>query len=137
MWVSILSVENFFEGGWQLNIDNRLPRPRFDFAYWAPPLTAYTFTECECVQTDQWTHLVAVVDVSANHVTLYVNATVGDQETRPSDIPAGDSTLYIGRWNRDGRLFSGDLDDIAIWNRALTAAEVAVLFSRSPTTPAP
>jgi hypothetical protein len=136
MWVSILSVENFFEGGWQLNIDNRLPRPRLDFAYWAPPLMAYAFTECECVGVDHWTHLVAVVDANTNRVTLYVDTTVGDQETRPSDIPAGDSTLYIGRWNRDGRLFSGDLDDIAIWNRALTAAEVAILFSRSPTAPA-
>lgn len=131
-WVSIVSMENFFEGGWQLNIDNRLPRPRFDFAYWAPPLNAYVFTECECVEVGRWIHLVAVVDVTANRVTLYVDATVGDQETRPSDIPAGDSTLYIGRWNMEGRLFSGDVDDIAIWSRALTAAEVTSLFTRSP-----
>jgi hypothetical protein len=132
MWVSILSAENYFNGGWQLNIDNRLRQPRFDFAYWAPPLSAYVFAECECVEVGRWIHLVAVVDVQANHVTLYVDGAVGDQETRPSDIPPGDSTLYMGRWNTSGRLLTGDLDDISIWSRALTSAEVAVLFAQSP-----
>ena len=132
LWVSILSMENYFDGGWQLNIDNRLPQPRFDFAYWAPPLSAYVFAECECVEVGRWIHLVAVVDVQANHVTLYVDGAVGDQETRPSDIPPGDSTLYMGRWNASGRLLSGDLDDITIWSRALTSAEVAVLLAQSP-----
>ena len=131
-WVSILSVENYFAGGWQLNIDNRLPQPRFDLAYWAPPLSAYVFAECECVAAGRWIHLAAVVDVEANRVTLYVDGAVGDQETRPSDIPPGDSTLYMGRWNMNGRLLSGDLDDITIWSRALTSAEIAVVFAQSP-----
>jgi hypothetical protein len=132
MWVSILSVENYLDGGWQLNIDNRRPQPRFDFAYWAPPLSAYVFATCECVAVGRWIHLAAVVDAEANRVTLYVDGAVGDQETRPSDIPPGDSTLYIGKWNTSGRLLSGDLDDITIWGRALTSAEIAILFAQSP-----
>lgn len=129
-WVSILSTETFVSGGWQLNIDNRLPRPRFDFAYWAPPLDGYLFVECECVEVDRWVHLAAVVDVDANRVTLYRNGSVGDQETRPADVPPGDSTLYFGRWNMDGRLLSGDLDDVALWNRALTSDEITALQAR-------
>jgi hypothetical protein len=126
-WVAILGNEDFGAGGWQLNIDNRLPRPRFDFAYWSPPLMGYLFVECECVEVDRWIHLAAVVDVDANRVTLYKDGAVGDEETRPSDISAGNSTLYLGRWNMSGRQLSGDLDDIAIWSRALTAEEVAAL----------
>jgi hypothetical protein len=129
-WVSILSTENFVSGGWQLNIDNRLPRPRFDFAYWAPPLDGYLFVECECVEVDRWIHVAAVVDVEANRVTLYRDGSVGDEETRPADVPAGDSTLYFGRWNMDGRLLSGDLDDVAVWNRSLTSDEVIALQGR-------
>jgi len=131
-WVSILSVENYFQGGWQLNIDNRLSQPRFDLAYWVPPLSAYLFVECECVDVGSWIHLAAVVDAEVNRVTLYVGGTIGDQQTRPSDIPPGDSTLYMGRWNANGRLLSGDLDDIAIWSRALTSDEIALLLSQSP-----
>lgn len=131
LWVAILGNENFGAGGWQLNIDNRLPRPRFDFAYWSSPLMGYLFVECECVEVDRWIHLAAVVDAEANRVTLYKDGAVGDQETRPSEIATGDSTLYFGRWNMSGRLLSGDLDDIAIWSRALTADEVAAL-AQSP-----
>jgi hypothetical protein len=126
-WVAILSTEDFLAGGWQLNIDNRSSQPRFDFAYWAAPLSDYLFVECESVQTDRWIHLAAVVDVQANQVTLYKDGAVGGQQTRPSDVVPGDSTLYFGRWNRDGRLLSGDLDDVAVWNRSLTASEIATL----------
>jgi len=132
MWIAIAGTEIFAAGGWQLNIDNRLPRPRFDFAYWSAPLMGYLFVECECVETARWIHLAAVVDVDANLVTLYKDGSIGDQETRPSDISTGDSTLYLGRWNMNGRLLSGDLDDLAIWNRALTANEIAALVAESP-----
>jgi hypothetical protein len=132
IWVAILSTENFAEGGWQLNIDNRLARPRFDFAYWAPPFMGYLFVECECVELDRWIHLAAVVDVARSRVTLYKDGSAGDEETRPSDIPPGDSTLYFGRWNMSERLLSGDLDEIAIWNRALTAEEVSALRDQPP-----
>jgi hypothetical protein len=131
-WVAIVGAENFFAGGWQLNIDNRLPVPRFDFAYWAPPLSAYVFAECDCIRIGRWIHLAAVVDVAANRVTLYVDGVVGDEETRPSDIPPGDSTLYFGRWNMNGRQLAADLDDIAIWNRALTGSEVMALVAQPP-----
>jgi hypothetical protein len=128
-WVAILSTEHFFDSGWQLNIDNRLPRPRLDFAYWSPPLMTPLFVECECIETDRWIHVAVVVDVQANRVTLYTDGTASDDETRPSDILPGDTTLYFGRWNMDDRLFSGDLDDVAIWNRALTRDEIAMLHA--------
>ena len=84
------------------------------------------------VETARWLHLAAIVDVDANLVTLYKDGSIGDQETRPSDVSMGDSTLYLGRWNMYGRLFSGDLDDVAIWNRALTANEIAALVAEAP-----
>lgn len=112
-------------------IDNRLARPRLDFAYWAP-LTGYLFVECECVELDRWIHLAAVVDVETNRVTLYEDGAIGDEETRPSDIAPGDSHCIFGRWNLDERLLSGDLDDAAIWNRRLTAAEIAAVRDQPP-----
>jgi len=32
----------------------------------------------------------------------------------------------------DGRLLNGDLDDIAIWSRALTPLEISALATQSP-----
>jgi Concanavalin A-like lectin/glucanases superfamily len=131
-FTEILSTENIGSAGWQINIDKRLAQPRFVFSYWAPPLMGYVGTECSCVETGAWIHLAAVVDVDANRLTLYVDGTVADQATRPSDILHGDSTLYFGRWNMGDRLFDGDLDDVAIWARALTPEEITALTRQSP-----
>jgi hypothetical protein len=131
-WTTILSTENIGSGGWEVNLDRQLTVPRFVFSYWAPPLTDYIGTECSCVETGAWIHLAAVVDVSADRLTLYRNGAVANQDIRPSNIPPGDSTLRFGRWNMSGRLFNGDLDDIAIWQRALVATEVAALATQSP-----
>jgi hypothetical protein len=131
-WVSILSTENFRDSGWQLNIVNVPPGPRFNLAYYSAALMSVVFVECDCVEVDRWIHLAAVVDADANRATVYGNGTVADQEARPSDIVPGDSTLYFGRWNDTGRLLSGDLDDIAIWNRALSASEITALQTESP-----
>src|SRR5262249_42464421 len=132
MWTAILSTENLASGGWSVNIDKVLAQPRFTFSYWAPPLMRYVGVECSCVTTGAWVHLVAVVDVDTNRITLFRDGNLVDQETRPSDILPGDSTLDFGRWNMGGRLLSGDLDDIAIWARALTSAEITALTVQSP-----
>ena len=131
-FTEILSTENIGAAGWQINIDKRLPQPRFVFSYWAPPLMGYVGTECSCVDAGVWTHLAATVDVATNRITLYRNGQVADQETRPSEIVPGDSTLHFGGWNMGDRLLSGDLDDIAIWQRALTPEEIAALTTQSP-----
>jgi hypothetical protein len=131
-WTAILSTENIASAGWTVNIDKRLAQPRFVFSYWAPPLTNYVGTECSCVETGGWLHWAAVVDVDGDRITLYRDGMVADQEIRPSDIVPGDSTLYFGRWNMDGRFLNGDLDDIAIWQRALTPEEISVLTTQPP-----
>jgi hypothetical protein len=131
-WTAILSTENVAAAGWSVNIDKRLAEPRFVFSYWSPPLAGYIGVECSCVDTGAWVHWVAVVDADTDRITLHRNGTVADQETRPSDIVPGDSTMYFGRWNMDGRFLHGDLDDIAVWHRALAAEEIRALTVQSP-----
>jgi hypothetical protein len=131
-WTTILSTENINSGGWEVNLDRQLAQPRFVFSYWAPPLTNYIGTECSCVETGAFHHLAAVVDANIDRILLYKDGAIVDQVRRPSDVPPGDSTLHFARWNMSGRLLNGDLDDVAIWQRALTAEEVASLTARSP-----
>ena len=131
-WTTILSTENIGSAGWEVNLDRQLAEPRYVFSYWAPPLMAYVGTECSCVGTGTWQHLTAVIDDSADRITLYIDGAVADQATRPSDVPPGDSTLHFGRWNMNSRFLNGDLDDIAIWQRALTADEVSAVSGQSP-----
>jgi hypothetical protein len=42
----------------------------------------------------------------------------------------------LGTWSQGGRYFVGDLDDIVIYQRALTAAEVVSLYTQpAPSVP--
>jgi hypothetical protein len=124
---TVMTTENFKSNGWELNVESE-----FVFSYWSPTLGDYLHTECPCVETNTWLHLAAVVDNGTNHVTLYVNGAAVDQQAKLSDIVPGDTTLYFGRWNMEGRFLSGDLDDIAIWGRALAASEIVALSSEPP-----
>jgi hypothetical protein len=132
LFTEILSTENLRSAGWQINVDKWLAQPRYVFSYWSPPLMGYIGVACSCVQTGVWVHLAATVDTNTNLISLYLNGALTDRQTRPSDIIAGDSTLYFGRWNMDGRLLNGDLDDVAIWGRALGPDEISALATQSP-----
>ncbi len=149
---TILSTELACRGGWELQFDNFHSPNKFAAAYWVGAMDgcvpsgdgstssgdgstasgAYTIDPCQCVVANQWIHLVAVFDDDAKQFTLYDNGAVVDSMTMPGAIQTGDGTLYIGKWSGDKRPLAGDLDDFAIWSRALTAGEVAILSQQPP-----
>ncbi|MGW5714908.1 MGH1-like glycoside hydrolase domain-containing protein [Amycolatopsis sp. NPDC003865] len=79
-------------------------------------------------ETGRWYHLVGVHDADAGTYVLYVD---GVAQARTWTQPAGDAApgpLAIGRAVSGGRhsdFWPGSVDDVVVWNRALTAAEVA------------
>jgi hypothetical protein len=82
--------------------------------------------------TGRWYHLVGVHDANAGTYTLYVDgarqATVWHQAT--GDLAPG--RLAVGRAFSGGRnadFWPGTIDEVHVWNRALTAAEVAQLHA--------
>jgi hypothetical protein len=142
-YVTLISTEIAVTGGWEMNV--RFPgsaqdQPiwRYNFAYPNPadagPWWYYQWAEAYTVDVGVWTHLVGVVDTSATKVLLYKNGvlTWDANQERPitSTILSGSVALYMGRWSGVGRYFVGDLDDIVIYSRALTADEVALLYKQ-------
>ena len=86
--------------------------------------------ESESVITDgQWHHVGLVYDFVALHRHLYVD---GVEVTVDSDYVAGvpsDGGLYIGTGNamEPGTFWSGLIDDVRIYNRALSPEQIAAL----------
>jgi hypothetical protein len=135
-WVTIVSTENVFAGGWQLHVDNRPGYDRFDAAYWAgSTVNDYVVASCKCIDVGQWIHLTAVFDGLAGELTFYRDDVVIDRRGMPMPILPGDPTLYIGRWNMDGRFLTATIDDFAIWSRALDRGEIAILSRQPPPDP--
>jgi len=67
-----------------------------------------------------WKHLV--LTRSANDWELYVDGTLYTTASNANSIPEGQ--LFLGGGSADGRYHFGQIDDVRIYNRALTEEEV-------------
>jgi hypothetical protein len=83
----------------------------------------------------QWMLLVATIDTRTGVVTHYYNGiAVGSTKTGPT-IPVSLGAAEIGRWNSlketefpSGRDLRGRVDELAIFSRTLTAAEIQAMY---------
>lgn len=83
--------------------------------------------------TDEWTHIVMVFDGSAtgnsNRLKAYIQGqsiTLTYDGTIPSNSGASTCNSWIG--GRISTKFSGDIDQVRIFNKAISAAEVSKLY---------
>ncbi len=89
-------------------------------------------TASQNLTANTWTHAVVVFQPSANTVDIYQNGVRVTHDT--AFITAPDQTTgqtwNIGSWGGTpvANFFNGSLDDIRIYNRALSAAEVTALY---------
>jgi hypothetical protein len=74
------------------------------------------------VPANTWTHLATTYDGAT--LRLYVNGTQVGSKAQTGSIPASTGALRIGGNAIWGEWFAGTVDDVRIYNRALTAAEI-------------
>jgi hypothetical protein len=81
------------------------------------------------VTSGQWHHVGLVYDMDKLHRLLYVDGVTVAEDTTFVAGMLSDGGLYIGA-SKDldaGTFFSGLIDDVRIYNQALTAEEIAAL----------
>jgi hypothetical protein len=83
------------------------------------------------VKSNQWTHIAFTYDNTAT-IRVYVNGTL-DQTNKQSvytNLNNSTSIVTIGSRNFAAfeNMFSGNIEDVAVFNRAITASEVDWLF---------
>ena len=113
--------------GFMLAVDNGTKA-----GFWIAPTsstlesTQYSFT----INTSQWYHLVGVY-VPSTSLTLYLDGVQVSQNT--TSIPASQynasNTLKIGSRGDTTYFFDGNIDEVAIWNSALTATHVGEIYN--------
>ncbi len=94
-----------------------------DFVQMTSPLTVGT-----------WNYVVFTLDDVADTRKMYVNGTLVATGSYTSSIPYDGNPVLIGAAIENGSLafpLNGDLDDVVIFNRAITAGEVSTLFNNS------
>ena len=90
------------------------------------------------INDGKWHHFVAVTDATtaAFGSALYIDGVIHGVNTNKAVLAAGTSNLFIGE-NPEAlnRQWTGEIDDIALWNRVLTAAEITTLYNGGAGTP--
>jgi len=132
---TVISTELMQEGGWQFQTRSRSSEIYWTFAYWIGPGLNWAHHECVCLELGRWSHATVVVDGPNNRLTFYVDGKPANSDLLPAPIRPGSSSLYMGKWMGAGRPFSGSIDDVAIYHRALSPAEVTELDMRPPPRP--
>jgi hypothetical protein len=76
-----------------------------------------------------WVHLVLVRDPAAGRWNLYANGVAVDSAVFDSVAAAGRLGVGGHYGSAGSTMQGGQIDELAIWSRALTAAEVGTLYS--------
>ncbi len=78
-----------------------------------------------------WYYLVGVYDASSNQIKLYVNGSLVSTQTVPAAWKAtGETVIGRGKWNGAAAdSWAGNIDDVQLYDRALSAQEVAALYA--------
>jgi len=87
---------------------------------------------------NEWTHLVMTWE-SGDKMRMYVNggAPFESAGNVGSSIYLWNDVLGFGAWSGKDRYFDGGLDEVAIWNRQLSAGEAATLYNNGHGTSIP
>jgi len=83
---------------------------------------------------NQWHMIVATLDTASHNRALYWDGKLvahdggGGKSGKTAPFSIGASTVFSGRW------FKGGIEEVALWDRALKAAEVSSIYAASGAT---
>ncbi|MFF2149050.1 LamG domain-containing protein [Kitasatospora sp. NPDC058190] len=84
----------------------------------------------------QWTHLLGVSDAASQKLRLYINGTLVAEtdyvQTTPWPNPGPVQIGAISREGKNGDFFDGDIDDVRLYDRVVTASEAADMVKQRP-----
>ncbi|MDP1728349.1 MAG: LamG-like jellyroll fold domain-containing protein [Bacteroidota bacterium] len=92
------------------------------FQGWADDLTAnYSYSY------NQWINVLATFD--SLNVKIYVNGSLIGSVQKPNWNTTGTNFLIGARYSPNSGFFDGKIDDIAVWSRVLTLAEIQKVYT--------
>jgi len=92
---------------------------------------SFACSNANAITLNTWQHVIFVYDGNGTG-TFYVNGSLAGVDATLSDPTAGTSGLHIGNRSSDtARAFDGLIDDVRIYNRALSTSEISYLYNKA------
>jgi hypothetical protein len=105
---------------------------RLSFYYWnSSGFSNQSWSNTNSIQLNKWQHVA--VTYNGTHSTFYVNGIFNSTTYHPlalGPIRATTNGLYVGNNDDDDREFNGIIDELRIWNKSLSQAEIQTEMSK-------
>lgn len=119
-------ISKWYDGnrawGWYLNADEQIVFTTSDAGS-----DTDTLTSTGAVNLNEWNHVITTFDNGDK--TIYINGKFAGSNTGGSPIYNNNEQLIIACNYQGQYCFDGFMDELAIWNRSLSASEVRNLYS--------
>jgi len=115
---------------WGLEVYGDAPNGKgffFIFSCTGGAVQAYKYGDI--MDINKWYHLVATYDTT-NGLKAYVNGTLEASASANGGIKSTNKALFIGARNGLYNFFNGIIDEVAIYNRSLSADEILEHYKR-------
>lgn len=105
------------------------PAQTFTFVIWKNGTEYARHVTTTTWSTGTWYHVVCVWITATNSPAIYINGASQDlTSTAGYGLGSVDNKLFIGKRNDDKGYYNGSIDDVRVYNRALSSAEVGDLY---------
>jgi hypothetical protein len=121
-WVSVVAKGEF---SWRISNNDSAPSFHFGITLWSEPSPSINGNTT--VGLEEWHHVAGTYDGA--DISLYLDGELDGTVSTTSSIGVNTANVYIGE-NPEaaGRHWDGFIDDVRIYNRALSQAEIAALI---------
>jgi len=122
------AVEGEVKSHWRVGF-GPMPETQWGLSIWNNAWKDYLINQSIPYHT--WTHLAIVVDQSLGWVTYYMNGEPVGKVEQVFPLFPTQEPIIIGRNNQVGGYFDGQLSNVSLYERGLSAAEVRALFEQN------
>lgn len=95
--------------------------------------TSTSYNAGSATPQNGWHHVVGVYDGSAGIARIYVDKTLVGSTSKSGNLETNSDSVTIGKNpvgdEEGGRYWNGKLDEIMIWNRALSSSEITDIYN--------
>ena len=78
----------------------------------------------DAVKADEWAHICFWMDADSKTRRIYINGKSVSEDKDKSVYKGTSGDTMVGSWGQNGQKFNGLIDEVMVWGRALSEADI-------------